>query len=205
MANALAGMQRRNESNRGMANSRGSRWGYLGTAVAVSQAAVLTIEVGERQRLYAEAVALSAAVGRPMLLVGMPRPFAGQMPCAPGVTLDIDPTVRDVCGAGGVAADVQSISYRDGYFGAVAAFHVLEHLPDLESAQRAWRELWRVSATRVLVAFPRRWNLYASYLQPEHHLWVYPSAEGGDRLHVEEREGQRRTAWVRRDGWAELV
>ncbi|MCX6022517.1 MAG: methyltransferase domain-containing protein [Chloroflexi bacterium] len=137
-----------------------------------------------------------------MLLVGMPRPLAGHTPCSPGITLDIDPRVTEVCGPSGVVADVQDIPFPNAYFGAVAAFHVLEHLSDIESTQRAWRELWRVTATTVVVAYPRRWNFYAAFLQPEHHLWVYPD---GDRLLVNEREGQRRTAWVLRDGAAELV
>ena len=166
--------------------------------VVGSQVLVYETEVSERTRLYREAKDLATSVGKPMLLVGMPKGIAGQTPCSTGITLDIDPKVADACGIGGIVADVQSIPYPSGYFGSVAAFHVLEHLPDLESAQRAWRELWRVTATRVFVAYPRRWNLYATYLQPEHHLWVQPMGVNGEVVHVIEREGQHRTAYLAR-------
>jgi len=167
-------------------------------AFAGHQAVAAGSEMAERKRLFAEAHGLAAERGKPVLVVGRPVHVALEYPCATDVTLDLNPAVLETCPVGGVVADVRSIPYRDKHFGAVLVSHVLEHMADLEDAQLAWAELWRVSDT-VLVAYPRK-GFIRNWVHGDHHLWTYPQEDG--TLLVEERHLPARRALIYPNGEA---
>ena len=162
---------------------------YALASLGLYQGAQFVFEQTERGQLFEATHRAAAARGKPALVVGMPRgPF--DYPCSPYVTLDVDPQVLTECPISGVLADIRAIPYPDKHFGAALVSHVLEHLPSIDDAALAWRELWRV-ADQVYVAYPRKANLWA-WLNPDHHLWVTPVSP--QVLEVEERSGLGRSA-----------
>ncbi len=138
-------------------------------------------ENGERWSAYQQARAMADALGKPLLNVGCPRIFPGKYPCG-DVCLDISPERLAHCQSPEpVLADVRDIPYPDAWFGAALCSHVLEHLPTVEDALQALRELRRVAGGRVYVVSPSRLSL-AAWLHPEHRLWVEQLPEGSIRI-----------------------
>ena len=140
----------------------------------------------ERTLKYQEGLAYSRRVGKAFLVVGTPKfmPWQprGNHPCG-DVHVDIDPRVLRECPVARVA-DVRALPFSEREFGAAATMHVLEHLPSVEDALLAWRELHRV-ADLVLVAGPSPLSPVAR-LVPDHGLWAYQLPDGS--LYVEHRE-----------------
>jgi len=135
-------------------------------------------EITERRAAYQQARAYADAVGKPLLVVGAPK-LRFYHPCG-DVTIDISPERALLCD--GQVADVRSIPYPDGYFGAALASHVLEHLPSVEDVIMALDELHRV-ADRVFVVSPHKSSLLA-WMIPHHHLWISQDDSG---LIIEQR------------------
>lgn len=148
--------------------------------IALAQVGSLAIEQRDRREKSTRARIYADEVGKPLLVVGAPyggSPLArvlkvGTHECG-DVCLDIQGCPE--CPYS-VVSDVRDIPFPDGYFGAALASHVLEHLPTVEDAEMAYRELSRV-ADRVFVASPLRTNIYA-WLKTDHHLWVQEEPQG---------------------------
>lgn len=174
----------------------GTMIGRIAVALVAHQGGVNALQLQERADVFRTATVVAAARGKPLLVVGRPR-YRFNNPCSPdGVTLDLDPAVLAECPASGMVGDVREIALPTGSMGAAGVFHVLEHIPTLEDAQAAWRELNRV-ADEVFVAYPRKAGLW-NHLISTHHLWTYPQ---GQDLLVEERASGRR-ALIQPDGTA---
>ena len=153
----------------------------VGLAVTAALLLVTSVDQqNERNLKYAQGLAESRARGKPFLVVG--RPKGGHAHGCGDICLDIDPRVAQECPVVKVA-DVRSIPLADGFAGAAFASHVLEHLPSVEDAMLAWRELHRV-ADVVLVAGPRPLNPIARMV-PDHSLWCYQRRDGS--LYIEHR------------------
>jgi hypothetical protein len=171
--------------------------GRIVAGVAVHQAGVHVQQLAERAEVFRTATAVAATRGKPLLVVGRPR-YRFNNPCSPdGVTLDLDPAVLSDCPYSGLVADVRDIPLPTGSMGAAGVFHVLEHIPTLEDAQTAWRELCRV-ADQVFVAYPRKAGVW-NHLIGTHYLWTVPQ---GANLLVEERSHGCRRALIQPDGTA---
>lgn len=146
-------------------------------------------EIASRRETYWAAVKAALVCNKPLLIVGGPCPGRSWLarllrPRGHGtgdVCIDIAPSA---CG-NGVKADVRNIPYPDGYFGAAAVFHVLEHLPSAEDVKMAMDELERV-ADAVYLCCPSKWSILG-HIHPGHKVWV--EVEDG-QVYVEER-GQR--------------
>jgi SAM-dependent methyltransferase len=99
--------------------------------------------------------------------------IAAQRACPPPMGLS------SFVGPPACKGDAHDLSqYPDGYFGAVLASHVLEHLDDPDSALREWR---RVS-DRQYVVTPKWWWAHAWWgfdpsdpLRPSHQ-WIFAGA-----------------------------
>lgn len=161
----------------------------IGKALAVIGGYVVLTEAKEnadRWQAYGEARTAADTMGRPLLNIGCPRMYPFKYPCG-DVCLDIDPARLNLCQSKQPSlADVRSIPFPDGYFGAVLCTHVLEHLPTPADAEQAVSEMMRVSGGRVFVAIPSKASILA-WLHPEHSLWITESA--GGRLYAEARTG----------------
>jgi hypothetical protein len=95
--------------------------------------------------------------------------------------IDIDPHACDGCLF--EEADITNLPFADKEFGAVLSSHVLEHMADAATCQKAWSELHRV-ADVVFICVPPKSSLFA-WLVPDHYLWVRHVGE--TILEVEER------------------
>jgi hypothetical protein len=82
----------------------------------------------------------------------------------------------------GVIANVTHIPFSDKSFGAAFASHLLEHLPDVDSAEKALAELSRV-AEAVFIVSPSRQSI-AAWVIPDHHLWVW---QKGNTTYLKQR------------------
>lgn len=69
-------------------------------------------------------------------------------------TCDFDNTLKP-----DVVADVRRLPFKDGEFGAVTAFEVLEHLP-FEDAPKALSELRRVTSRYAVISLPYRSTVF---------------------------------------------
>lgn len=151
-------------------------------AMGLWEVGVAKASQAERERKYAAAEEAARSRGKPLLVVGGPL---GSSPLrwmflpmrAHGcgdVCLDL--SAESCRGCPTTIADVRSIPYEDGYFGAALASHVLEHLPTVDDAVKAVEELYRV-ADEVFVASPSKLSI-AVWFHPGHHLWVKQDERG---------------------------
>lgn len=131
------------------------------------------VEVKERRQIFQQARQYADSVGKPLLVVGAPKAITNYHGCGE-VTIDINPDLNTLCDY--EIADVRSIPYPDGYFGAAHVSHVLEHLPTIDDAVTALDELERV-ADKVFIVSPHKTSIFA-WLYPEHHLWLTASGDG---------------------------
>lgn len=138
-------------------------------------------ETLDREARFHRAEATAASAGKPLLLIGGPYGTAGWRKVfnirAHGCgdyCLDLDARACGACPT--VQADVRSIPFPDGYFGAAIASHVLEHLDSPDDAVAALNEMERVAGT-VFVAGPSRLNPVA-WAMRGHHLWVRQLGDG---------------------------
>ena len=97
------------------------------------------------------------------------------------VCTDIDPRTCEGCNY--VYGDITDLPFANNEFGSVLCAHVLEHMPDAETCQRAWQELHRVADT-VFICVPPKTSIWAWFV-PDHYLWVRHVGE--TVLQVEER------------------
>ena len=152
--------------------------------LVVKEAAQQIYERRERRDGFTRARAYADLVGKPLLVVGVPKALWNNHPCG-DVTIDIESSVKGACSF--QIADVRSIPYPDKYFGASFTSHVLEHLLTIEDAKKALRELHRVS-DKVFVVSPHKDSLLA-WMHPTHHLWI--SEEDG-AFKIESRASKHR-------------
>lgn len=139
----------------------------IAAGVVLQEASLVASEMKERKTVFRQARAYADSVGKPLLVVGVPKGPAFHR--KGDVTIDLDPILCALFGA--QVSDVRAIPYPDGYFGAAFISHVLEHLPTVADAEQAVRELSRV-AQKTFIVSPHRSSLIAC-LHPEHKLWVY--------------------------------
>ncbi len=145
-------------------------------------------KIRDKKRKYRAASACALEKGKPLLIAGGPwgtkriRHWLRMPAHGNGdVCLDIER-----CAIGnhprGIIADVTHIPFLDKSFGAAFASHLLEHLPDTDSAERALAELSRV-AEAVFIVYPSRQSI-AAWVKQEHHLWVWQS---GNATYLKQR------------------
>jgi len=77
-------------------------------------------------------------------------------------------------------ADAQDLSdFPDGYFGAILASHILEHLPDPQKALDEWLRVVGGDSEALFVITPCPWVPH-TWLHPG-HLWYATDWVGGTR------------------------
>lgn len=142
-------------------------------AVVLSQVAVIALEFVDRWKKFRQAKAYSTMTGKPLLVVGRPGNNLIKVYKGGDVTLDLDPRVMDDCPQGGCVADVCSIPFPDGHFGAVFVSFVLDCLPSVDDFEKAMAELHRV-ADKVFICYTKPFNLRWRYfpLANEVRLWI---------------------------------
>jgi hypothetical protein len=158
-------------------------------AVLLWQVSVILIENRFKNRQYRDAVRFAESRKKPLLIAGGPwgvKPYRYwlRMPAHGGgdVCLDIDKrALRDHPCA--VVADITSIPFKDKSFGAVFASHIIEHMPNIEVAERALSELKRV-ADSVFIVYPSKQSILA-WVKLEHHLWLW---QEGNVMCLEQRD-----------------
>lgn len=133
--------------------------------LALYEGAVLFCELHTRSVEYKKAMQHAAELGKPLLVVGGTKGRHG------GGDLCIDLNPASCQGARRfMGADIRHIPLPDKWAGVVFAAHVLEHLPTVEDAQVALRELCRVGDVVYILA-PSKLSISA-WVHPGHHLWV---------------------------------
>jgi len=129
----------------------------------------------ERKTAYYFAESLARSAGKPLIVVGgnnhqilgFDLPFSAHG-CG-DICIDIDP---NACKNGNfLQADIREIPLPTGYAGAVFCSHVLEHLPTIADAEKAYDELTRI-ADNVVIVYPDKFSISA-WTHPDHHLWVF--------------------------------
>jgi hypothetical protein len=160
---------------------------FLG--LVVWQLAVWFGEIFQKNKRYKAAVKCCKKLGKPLLVAGGPwsnRTIRKKlnMPAhgSGDVCLDIDRRAFEGHPRG-LLADVTRIPFIDKTFGAVFASHLLEHLPTIDSANKALGELSRVSNV-VFLVYPSRQSVGA-WLHPGHHLWVW---QKGNVVYIKQRD-----------------
>jgi len=143
----------------------------------------------ERSSYYNQMREYADSVGKPLLMIGMPR-WAWQ-PQEADVILDIDPNVESI--AGGVQGDILNIPYPDKTFGGCYVAHVLEHMYSTEECEKAINECVRVS-DRVAFLCPSPYSLISNLLMPSHHLRLWFD-QSNNRIRV--TDNRYHTGW----GW----
>jgi len=145
-------------------------------------------EIRDKNRKYRAASACALEKNKPLLIAGGPwgtKPIRHwlKMPAhgSGDVCLDIERRAigNHPCG---VIANVTHIPFSDKSFGAAFASHLLEHLPDTGSAERALSELNRV-AEAVFIAYPSMQSI-AGWIHRGHHLWVW---QNGNATYLKQR------------------
>lgn len=131
------------------------------------------VELDERWAIFCQARDYADSVGKPLLVVGVPKFDESNHPRG-DVTIDICPDIPTSCPY--EIADVRDIPYPDKFFGSCFASHILEHLNTMADACRALDEMSRV-ADKVFIVSPHKSSILA-WLHPEHSLWVSPSGNG---------------------------
>lgn len=160
--------------------------------VVVWQLAVWGGEIWQKNKRYKAAVSWSKKLGKPLLVAGGPWSNTGirrwlKMPAHGGGDVCLDIECRAFRGhPRGLVADVTQIPFLDKAFGAVFASHLLEHLPSINSANKALDELSRV-AEAVFLVYPSRQSVGA-WLHPGHHLWVW---QRGNTIYIKQRPNSR--------------
>jgi hypothetical protein len=159
---------------------------FLG--LVVWQLAVWSGEISQKNRSYKAAVDCCRKLGKPLLVAGGPWSNRAirrklNMPAhgRGDVCLDIDRRAFEGHPRG-LLADITQIPFVDKTFGAVFASHILEHLPSIDSANKALGELNRV-ADAVFLVYPSRQSVGA-WLHPGHHLWVW---QKGKVVYIKQR------------------
>lgn len=147
--------------------------GFMALGLVAREGIQQTIEINERQRVFAQARISADNEGKPLLVVGAPKSAFNYHPCG-DTTIDINPNIPTNCDF--ELADIRAIPYPDHSFGAVYCSHVLEHLPTVEDACQALDEMERV-ADHVFVVVPHKSSIIA-WLVPGHHLWVTLTGDG---------------------------
>ena len=144
--------------------------GKLILAVCVHQTLGLVSRFDEARTKYDQAQQAADERGKPLLVVGGPNgsnatyqdswvaPFsaikawANIQPHGGGdVCVDLDPNACE--GYNYIKADITDLPFHDKEFGAVLSSHVLEHMADADTCQRAFSELHRV-ADEVYLSLP---------------------------------------------------
>ena len=151
------------------------------TYAALYAAGAYVVDVPVRRRSAATAARdYAAARGKPLLNVGAGTGNSALF----GSTLYGDVNV-DLCGRTDVphgptvvtAADATALPFPDGYFGAVLASHVLEHLPDPDAALREWLRVVGGDRGALFVVTPSWWAPH-TWLH-RGHLWYFSDGKGG--------------------------
>jgi len=122
----------------------------------------------ERHTYYKEAREYCDMIGKPMLRIGM-RKYFWEPPDA-DVTVDIDPQVESTIG--GVCADERSLPFANKEFGVCINQHTLEHLSNIEDAEQAINESFRVADIAVLLT-PSPYSVFTNIFNPHHNLRLY--------------------------------
>ena len=166
--------------------------GGLFLSIVAWQLAVWAGEIAQKNKKYESAVKCCGKLGKPLLVAGGPWGNQGirqklNMPAhgAGDVCLDIDRRAFNGHPRG-LLADVTSIPFADKTFGAAFASNLLEHLPSVKSANKALRELNRVSE-KVFLVNPSRQSVGA-WLHRGHHLWVW---QKGNVVYLKQRSNSR--------------
>ena len=115
------------------------------------------IESNERQKTYSQARMTADSLGKPLLVVGVPKRLREAHPGG-DVTIDSDLNVDAAMPY--QVADVRNIPYSVKYFGAAFISHVLEHMDTPEDVKLAVDEMYRV-ADAVFVAGPHKNSIIA--------------------------------------------
>ncbi len=156
--------------------------------IVLWQLIVWLLEIRHKNRKCRAAVDHSLKLNKPMLVAGGPwgghslrRRFNIPAHTQGDVCIDIKASaVLDW--PNGIVANVTSLPFPDKTFGTAFASHLLEHLPDVASAQKALAELNRV-ANAVFIAYPSRHSLPARFIK-DHHLWVW---QEDDTVYLKQR------------------
>lgn len=153
-------------------------WWAAGIAVAIllSQVGVITAEFLDRRKKFRQAKDAAISAGKPLLVVGRPGNNRIKVYTGGDVTIDLDPGVLKDCPDGGCVADVRSIPFPDGHFGAAFVSFVLDCLPAVDDFEKALSELNRVADT-VFICYTRRYNIRWRYMPSEVRLWIYRKGE----------------------------
>lgn len=122
----------------------------------------------ERHTYYKEAREYCDMIGKPMLRIGM-RKYFWEPPDA-DVTVDIDHEVESTIG--GVCADERSLPFANKEFGVCINQHTLEHLSNIEDAEQAINESFRVADIAVLLT-PSPYSVFTNIFNPHHNLRLY--------------------------------
>lgn len=129
-----------------------------------------------RKRVYNEALGYSRMVNKPLVVVGGPlggmtifEIFDVPIHGFGDICIDID---EKACrNENFLKASITKIPLPDKFAGAVYCAHVLEHLPDVDSAIQGINELYRIS-DKAFILTPSKLALSA-WLHPDHKLWIY--------------------------------
>jgi len=157
-------------------------------AIGIWQLAVWMGEIRDKNKKYDAALTYSREKGKPFLVAGGPwgnKPARHliKLPAHGGgdVCIDIDPNAIGKH-PNGIIASVTHIPFSDKSFGAVFASHLLEHLPNIDEANKALAEFNRI-AEAVFIVYPSRQSI-AAWIMPAHHLWVW---QEGNTTYIKQR------------------
>lgn len=155
-------------------------WMAIGAVLGIflSQVAVIAAEFTDRRRKFRQARAFAEAASKPLLVVGRPGNNRIRVYTGGDVTIDLDPEVLKDCPHGGCIADVRSIPFADGYFGAAFVSFVLDYMPSVPDFEKAVAELHRV-ADNVFVCHTRLFNIRWRYLPIPDRVNVWISEKDG--------------------------
>ena len=142
-------------------------WQGIALGIVAYQATITTLQYLEGRNAYRRARAYCDAVGKPLLSIGMARTPWSQP--NGDVTLDIDPSVRQI--VGGVQGDERDMSmFRDKQFGACINSHTLEHLGSVLDVAAAAGECARVADVAVFLC-PHPYSM-VNLIVRSHHLQI---------------------------------
>jgi len=140
-------------------------------AFILFQIIVVAYEFRDRHARFRRAQEHARAKGKPLLVVGRPGNNRIKVYTCGDVTIDLDPGVLKDCPRGGCVADVRSIPYPDGYFGAAFVSFVLDYLPSVHEFERALAELHRV-ADNVVICYTLPLNIRWRFFGRKERLWI---------------------------------
>jgi hypothetical protein len=138
------------------------------------QSIVTFSEVLERKTTYNYAKQYANSLNKPLVVLGGNTNqiwgFNSRIEVHGCGDLCIDKKIDACLNCNYISADIREIPLPDKYAGAVFCSHILEHLPTIEDAQKAIKELNRV-ADALFICYPGKHNPMA-WIHPDHHLWV---------------------------------